>query len=117
MARGGPERLDAVGLVVGASPVGPGGSRQVGALQPRLVVFLAATLTFGSCLYARPNGAVSIDWVTVGDPGNAPDDTGLGEDLRFADSRRRSRPAKENEPNGRWGVIDRLSASARAKQP
>ena len=101
MARGGPERLDAVGLVVGASPVGPGGYVDVWIVPLR-------TPEWGS--FDRPGNR----WRP---PGNAPDDTGLGEDLRFADSRRRSRPAKENEPNGRWGVIDRLSASARAKQP
>ena len=50
-------------------------------MQPhahRLVVLLAVTLASGPLLYAPPSGAVAIDWVTVGDPGNAPDNTGIG---------------------------------------
>ena len=39
---------------------------------------LCAALVFGFGLYAHPSGAAPIAWVTVGDPGNAADDTGFG---------------------------------------
>ena len=39
---------------------------------------MRSLFVLSALLFALPAHAVTIDWVTVGDPGNAADDTGLG---------------------------------------
>ncbi len=46
------------------------------ARRPRVVLFVGVVALLG--LLAVPTHAVTIDWVTVGDPGNAADTTGYG---------------------------------------
>lgn len=54
-------------------------SRSAGGLSKVLRVVVAASLVFvAACLATSPARAVTIDWVTVGDPGNANDTTGYG---------------------------------------
>jgi len=46
--------------------------------RPRALALTAAAALAAVALSAAPAAALQIDWVTVGDPGNAADDTGFG---------------------------------------